>query len=219
MNNLPEGSVRMNEKFFDLKKEKQDRIINAAITVFAKYGYRHASTDDIVAAAGISKGLLFHYFISKSGLYDFIFNYSVRYMTLEISREVKKEETDFFTLFYQIESAKIKVLRNYPNMQRFLNRVQYEESTEALEAVAEKKNLLDTMFYEIMDKADYSVFDEQFDRSRFIKLLRFAADAIMTECYLTGSIQPDMLLLELAAYLDMMKSLAKQGAESNSITE
>ena len=67
----------MNEKFFDLKKEKQDRMINAALKVFALKGYEHASTDDIVKEAGISKGLLFHYFISKLGLYSFIYDYSV----------------------------------------------------------------------------------------------------------------------------------------------
>ena len=55
----------MNEKFFDLKKEKQDRMINAALKVFALNGYRHASTDDIVREAAISKGLLFHYFENK----------------------------------------------------------------------------------------------------------------------------------------------------------
>ena len=55
----------MNEKFFDLKKEKQDRMINAALKAFALSGYRHASTDDIVREAAISKGLLFHYFESK----------------------------------------------------------------------------------------------------------------------------------------------------------
>ena len=30
----------MNDKFFDLKREKQDRIINAGLKVFAKHGYR-----------------------------------------------------------------------------------------------------------------------------------------------------------------------------------
>ena len=50
----------MNNKFFDLKKEKQDRMINAALKVFAIYGFNKASTDDIVKEAGISKGLLFH---------------------------------------------------------------------------------------------------------------------------------------------------------------
>ena len=45
----------MNGKFFDLKKEKQDRMINAALKTFALHGYRHASTDDIVREASISK--------------------------------------------------------------------------------------------------------------------------------------------------------------------
>ena len=68
----------MNEKFFDLKKEKQDRMINAALKVFALNGYRHASTDDIVREAAISKGLLFHYFENKLGVYAFVYDYSVR---------------------------------------------------------------------------------------------------------------------------------------------
>ena len=33
----------MNDKFFDVKKEKQDRIINASLKMFALNGYRHAS--------------------------------------------------------------------------------------------------------------------------------------------------------------------------------
>ena len=35
----------MNEKFFDLKKEKHDRMINVSLKVFAASGYAHASTD------------------------------------------------------------------------------------------------------------------------------------------------------------------------------
>ncbi len=33
----------MNEKFFDLKSEKQDRMINAALHLFATNDYKHAS--------------------------------------------------------------------------------------------------------------------------------------------------------------------------------
>lgn len=57
----------MNEKFFDLKKEKQDRMINAALKVFAENGFRRASTDEMVKEAGISKGLLFHYLSARPG--------------------------------------------------------------------------------------------------------------------------------------------------------
>ena len=89
----------MNEKFFDLKKEKQDRMINAALKIFGLNGYEHASTDEIVREAGISKGLLFHYFISKLGLYTFVYDYSVRYMILELGTGVAAEETDLFSFW------------------------------------------------------------------------------------------------------------------------
>ena len=72
----------MNEKFFELKKEKQDRMINGAMKVFARNGYKRASTDDMVKEAGVSKGLWFHYFGNKLGLYDFIADYAVKYMNI-----------------------------------------------------------------------------------------------------------------------------------------
>lgn len=76
----------MNEKFFELKKSKQDRFINAALQIFSENGYKKASTDEIVKKAEISKGLLFHYFGSKQGLYEFVYNYSVKYIRMEYSR-------------------------------------------------------------------------------------------------------------------------------------
>ena len=104
----------MNDKFFDLKQEKQNRIINAALKVFARNRYRHASTDEIVKEAGISKGLIFHYFESKAGLYEFLFEYSARFMLLELSREVDGAQTDFFELVRQMERARMQVMKLYP---------------------------------------------------------------------------------------------------------
>ena len=100
----------MNEKFFDLKKEKQDRMINAALKVFALHGYRHACTDDIVKEAAISKGLLFHYFGSKLGVYAFVYDYSVRYLLLELSTAVDAKETDLFALLQQVECGKMHAM-------------------------------------------------------------------------------------------------------------
>ena len=110
----------MNSKFFDVKKDKQDAIINAALKTFALKGYKDASTDVIVKEAGISKGLLFHYFTSKQGLYDFICDYSTKYMILEVTRAVKKSEKDLFSLMSQIGQGRVRVMRNYPFMNRFL---------------------------------------------------------------------------------------------------
>lgn len=118
----------MNSKFFDIKKEKQDRMINAALKVFAQQGYRHGSTDDIVREAAVSKGLLFHYFGSKLELYRFIYDYSVRYMNLELRSCVDMKETDLFALMKQMESAKMHAMKGYPYMQQFLNRPLLDDS-------------------------------------------------------------------------------------------
>ena len=104
----------MNQKFFDIPKEKQDRIINAALQVFSQNGYRHAGTDEVVRRAGISKGLLFHYFESKLGLYIFLYDYAVRYMLLELAGGTEKNEKDLFALIRLIEEAAFRACRQYP---------------------------------------------------------------------------------------------------------
>ena len=49
----------MNEKFFALPKEKQNRIINAGFRVFSRNSYRKSPVQEIAEESGISKSLLF----------------------------------------------------------------------------------------------------------------------------------------------------------------
>ncbi|WP_443110722.1 TetR/AcrR family transcriptional regulator [Caloramator sp. mosi_1] len=51
--------------------------MKAAIEEFAKEGYKNASTNKIVETACISKGILFHYFKSKKGLYIETIKYAI----------------------------------------------------------------------------------------------------------------------------------------------
>ncbi|MEJ1159620.1 TetR family transcriptional regulator C-terminal domain-containing protein [Prosthecomicrobium sp. N25] len=46
-----------------------ERILDAALTIFARYGLRGARTDQIAAAAGMSKPNLLYYFRTKEELY------------------------------------------------------------------------------------------------------------------------------------------------------
>ena len=116
----------MNERFFDLKKDRQDRIINGAMRIFAENGYRHASTDEMVAAAGISKGLLFHYFKSKKGTWMFLYEYCTRYMLIEMREAERRHGCDFFDMYRQLVKADESVLRRYPWVPIFLKRADRE---------------------------------------------------------------------------------------------
>ncbi len=49
-------------------RERRDELIDAALTTFAKRGYHATSLKEIAEAAGVTDGLLIHYFGSKANL-------------------------------------------------------------------------------------------------------------------------------------------------------
>ena len=200
----------MNEKFFDLKKEKQDRMINAALKIFALKGYEHASTDDIVREAGISKGLLFHYFISKIGLYAFVYDYSVKYMMLEYSTGISREETDYFELLFQMKNCELQVMRNYPYMLQFLNESKKEDVSEALVATEEKRGVLPSHFNQIMQRADLHKFRPEVDIEKLTKIIELTVGGLMTEQFVNEAFQPELFVKEIQGYLSMLKKLSYQ---------
>jgi len=51
-------------------EETRGRILDAASQLFAQHGYEGASVRQIASAAGVSLGMIRHYFGSKDGLYD-----------------------------------------------------------------------------------------------------------------------------------------------------
>lgn len=200
----------MNDKFFDLKQEKQDRIMNAALKVFARSSYKHASTDDIVKEAGISKGLLFHYFESKTGLYAFLYDYSVRFMLLELSREVDRSETDFFALTKQMEEARMQVMKLYPYMQQFLNVGLKEECPEAAEQIEERRSDYRERMRAYTMQADYSVFAGIGDSERMIRLVQYTIDGITAEMSARYDFTPEKLYQEICEYIDMLQRMMRR---------
>ena len=88
----------MNEKFFSLPPEKQQRILNAGFRVFSQNSYKKSPTSEIAAEAGISKALLFHYFRNKQELYLFLWDWGAK-VTIEYLTAYKcYEPTDLFEM-------------------------------------------------------------------------------------------------------------------------
>lgn len=196
----------MNSKFFDVKKDKQDKIINAALKVFALKGYRDASTDVIVREAGISKGLLFHYFTSKQGLYDFICDYSTKYMILELTRTVKKSEKDCFELLAQISQGRVRVMRNYPFMPRFLKSLKQEDDPEAVETIGSAIEEMDRTYKNIYDKIDSGKLIEPAQLPRILKIVEWVCDGYLNEHFNREDPDADALYAEYEEYLTLLRS-------------
>ena len=195
----------MNSKFFDVKKEKQDSIINAALRIFAVKGYKDASTDVIVKEAGISKGLLFHYFINKKGLYEFICDYSTKYMTLELTRSVKSAEKDFFEILSQIEMGRCRVARNYPYMQIFLRSARYEKDADAVDALGDSLKNLNATYTNIYAQINPNKFINPQDSAKVVEIIDWINDGFMTEKLNAGITNPDELSEEFTLYLELLR--------------
>lgn len=195
----------MNSKFFDVRKDKQDAIINAALKTFAIKGYKDASTDVIVKEAGISKGLLFHYFTSKQGLYDFICDYSTKYMTLELTRTVKKSEKDCFELMSQISQARVRVMRNYPYMHRFLKSIRSEDDKEALEVIGTCVEDMERTYKNLYEKIDSKGLIEPAQLPRIVKIIDWVCDGYLYENFDRNDPEPDRLYEEYSAYLTLLR--------------
>ena len=197
----------MNEKFFDLNREKQDRMINAALRIFAENGYRHASTDIIVKEAGISKGLLFHYFTSKMGLFSFLFDYSIRYMLFEYDRLISAKETDYFKIRREMERAKLNVLRSYPYMNEFIEKSLQENQLDVIQTIELSKN----NYLETLDKYNNqgkrSNLRDDISSAQLDNMIRYTVDGLTKDQLLAGSFQPEMLFEQICSYLDTLHTL------------
>lgn len=198
----------MNEKFFDLAREKQDRMINGAVEVFAKNGYKHASTDDMVKAAGISKGLWFHYFGSKEGIYVFVYDYCVKFMVLELSTVVDGSERDYFELLKQIVYTKIKVYKNYPYLEAFLEGAANEAFREVAEKTAQSRQAYEERMAGLLKNAEMDTTQDRVKRERIKKLLDYGISGIMRE-KMREQAEGEVIYREIKAYIDLVKDMAQ----------
>lgn len=195
----------MNDKFFDLKKEKQDKMINAALKVFCFSDYRRASTDDVVKEAGISKGLLFHYFTNKAGLYGFLYAYSMKYLAIELYQTVSIKEHDFFELIRQTEQAHLRVMKQYPYMVAFLNRAEEETAEEVVSLISEKRKERNGEYQKIFERADIEGWKPGLDVEIAKNILRFTIRGIEDAYLKSEDFIPEELIQCIEEYISFLK--------------
>lgn len=206
----------MNDKFFDLARKKQDRMINGALEVFAKNGYRRASTDDMVKAVGVSKGLWFHYFGSKLGIYTFVYEYSVKYMLLEISTVVDEGETDFFEMSRQIEQVNMRVSKNYPYMVRMLEEAVNETDEDALDETEDSRKALEDKLGSLIKNTEIDGITDKNKREKIKKLTYYAINGIKRERYNSGT-EPEAVYREIRTYLDLIRQMSKVYSDDENV--
>ncbi|MFO0672412.1 MAG: TetR family transcriptional regulator [Polyangiaceae bacterium] len=73
--------------------DKRDRILDAAVRVFAKEGFHATKVSDIARAAGVADGTIYLYFASKEELLVSLFEDRVERLLRYMERELEKLDT------------------------------------------------------------------------------------------------------------------------------
>lgn len=181
----------MFSKFLNIDKEKQDRIINAAIKEFAEKGYDRASTNEIVKEAGISKGLLFHYFQNKKQLFLFVFDYCYELIIDEFYKKINFQETDFFMRMRQAIMVKMEMLTTYPDIFKFIQEAFLEESVEVkVEFDKKKTELTHVNIEKAYEGIDYSKFRDDVDLTKIIKIISWTFEKMSDEALYKAKLSP-----------------------------
>nr|WP_207715495.1 TetR/AcrR family transcriptional regulator [Clostridium beijerinckii] len=209
---MKEGNTVVS-KFLNLDSEKQNRILNAAINEFAEKGYENASTNEIVKDAGISKGLLFHYFKNKKQLFLFLYDYCIDVSMTEFYKKIDLNERDFFVRLRQIHLIKAELLNKYPKMLKFIEVANMEKSSDIendLNTI--NKEELESASKRVFDGIDLSKFRDGIDIEKAINVVIWSFQGfnakVLEEAKLSSSkqINYDKAFIEAEAYTEMLKS-------------
>jgi len=193
--------------FINPHAEKQEHIINAALNVFSRNGYRKASMADIAEEAGIAKGMINYYFGSKKNLYLYLAELCGKNMAEEMRNGFDPMVTDFFDNMKMMTGIKIALIREHPAILTFLTSLYLEKAPEVKdniqEFMAEGLRLREQFMYQ---DVDISRFEDDVDPKLIDKLLVWAAEGLTNNLRQGLDIEKiEAFTKELYACLDLMK--------------
>ena len=202
------------QKFLALEEEKRQRIINAAMGEFLN-GFKKASTDNIVREAGISKGLLFHYFGTKERLYNFLVDYAIETVQREYIDLINVRQKDILDSIWQLSLLKQDLSQRFPTIFEFLASVYLDDNNcSATPHIKRFQQLHQQVSQEIYNHCDHSMFKEGIPPGKAIEIIQWALEGFsnhmvrrVAQDKMAKSVAEnyDDYLAEFKEYLDILR--------------
>lgn len=198
----------MNDKFFHLPSEKQQRIINAAYKVFSQNSYKKAPMSEIAGESGISKALLFHYFTNKLELYMFLWDKSMEQIQKASFQYCVVDTTDFFEILHRSLLAKCFVVRSYPYLYQFAAKAYYEQEPEIKSNIQEKFNHVSQNSEDILWKiADVSKLRQDIDVRLMYQEILWTSDGYLRQMISAGKLDADQMEKDFGRMIGQWKKI------------
>lgn len=162
----------MYENFDNLPEEKRKKIMDASIEEFARNGYEKASTNNIVKAAGISKGILFHYFGSKKNLFLYLVDNVMQYFIDKFYSISTSPSPDIFDRLMERGLVKLKMAYDDPVKYEFIFNAFINTPEELNEEIKQRYNsTLSKNLGAFYANLDTSKFREDIDSKKAIEVV------------------------------------------------
>jgi Transcriptional regulator len=164
----------INHKIFTMDDRKRSTLLSAAMSKFAKNGYKKTTTDEIILEAEISKGLLFHYFGTKKDLYVFLFKYAINSVMQEYYTQIDLQEGDILIRLRNSFLLKFELTNKYPAIFDFIASAFFERDPGVAPKISEYTKLLYfDVQSEILKNIDLSLFKTNLDTEKAVSIILF----------------------------------------------
>ncbi len=196
----------MLERFLSLQLERQNVIIDAAMSLFGAVGYKKASVADIAEASGISKPMVFYYFGSKKALYLYLIEFAGITLKAEIDNRFDKSVTDFFDKIRLASEIKMSALKKFPGILSFLTGMYYETDKEVAEDIkryVSEGEAFSAAF--VSENMDTEKFKDDVDPELVLKILTYYSEGYMSGTAMRQTTDFDALISDFNRCLDLMK--------------
>jgi len=200
--------------FENLPEDKRKRIVDVCVEEFSRKGYDKASTNTIVKEAGISKGILFHYFGSKKNLYLYIVDYVMDYMTKKFYIADSNPPADIFERIMDRGLVKLKMAYDDPSIYNLLFEAFINTPEDLKGDIQERyKKIKSENLSVFLNNIDTSKFRGEIDKNKAIELIMLLMEALTSKYIDVYKNKPadaaltnmDKMIAEYMEYIDIMK--------------
>ncbi|ATP35182.1 TetR family transcriptional regulator [Ligilactobacillus salivarius] len=193
------------ETFFGIDKEKQNRIIQAAIKVFSSHNYNDSSINEVIKLAKIPRGSFYQYFEDKRDLYLYITQKIMQNFRDDFFKELDEQNGDIFATVKIVFPKQIhEVLGGeYSNFYYYLLQASFMKDFRQKEVKSKDNSKHDwnvkqdfDVIYKMIDKEKLKIKSRS-DFDMFIRILITPFIIVITDTFLQMKHESDIPKIDI----------------------
>lgn len=189
-----------------MAEDKRALLLDIALEQFAEHGYEKTSTNQIIQSAGISKGILFHYFTSKKQLYACVLDHGLERIASYMERKATDLPSELFGGILARSRVKMEFYMQEPSTYKLLVGAFAEPvPREVKDIVAERRDRIARHLSDRSEQVDLSRARTGVDPAKALDLATGVVSLLSHRFIERHRDRPDRGLSEVEPFLDEVR--------------